>query len=46
MHNHIITPGECKGLKLALNLLVRGSNVEHNINVGDVLLNREEVSKY
>lgn len=33
-----LTPGECNGLKLALNLLVRGSNVEHKINVGDVLL--------
>lgn len=29
--------GECNGLKLALNLLVRGSNVEHKTNVGDVL---------
>ena len=34
------TPGECSGcsgLKLALNLLVRGSNVEHKIKVGDAL---------
>lgn len=33
--------GECNGLKLALNLLVRGSNVEHKTNVGDVLGKRE-----
>lgn len=42
-----ITPGDGRGLKLALNLLVLGSNVEHSIKVGDALLskNKKDVDK-
>lgn len=40
--NQYITPGDGRGLKLALNLLVLGSNVEHSIKVGDALLSKDK----